>query len=232
MKEKVNMSESNTTQLLHQVEKWGYYQLPRSHPHSPGYTGLLVAIREAPTERHFDPEKIRLQILDEDGIPQRMTFGLEQHLAKSRQVCTGRVILQDRRDKEVEFFTFGGSIESVSVPGETVYSLRSTAPILQLTDEGESIPNLLAAETEVLIAKQRVRWRADDEGFGMQLAQVGPLQFYVATVSSLLACAEQTSVLPNEIAELYTVLCKERSWLEETGQWPDRLLSLEQLLSP
>lgn len=232
MKGKMNMSESNTTQLLHQVENWGYYLLPKSHPHSPGYTGLLVAIRETPTKRHFDPEKIRLQILDEHGMPNRMTFYLEWHLAKSRQVCTGRVILQDRKDKQVEFFTFGGSIESVSVPGETMYSLRSTAPILQLTDKEKSIPDLLAAETEILIAKQEARWGADDERFGRQLAQIEPLQFYMASISSLLARSKQTSVLQKEIAELYTVLRKERNWLKETGQWSDRLPPLEQLLSP
>ena len=228
----MTMSESNTTLLLHQVENWGYYLLPKSHPHSPGYTGLLVAIRETPTKRHFDPEKIRLQILDEHSVPKRMTFYLKWHLVKSRQVCTGRVILRDRRDKKVEFFTFGGSIESVSVSGETVYSLRSTAPILHLTDKEESIPNLLAAETEILIAKQEVRWKGDDEGFGRQLAQIGPLQFYVASISSLLARSEQTSALQKEIAELYTMLHKERNWLKETGQWSDRLPPLEQLLSP
>jgi hypothetical protein len=32
--------------LLGLMKDWGYYLLPRSHPDSPGYSGLLVAIRE------------------------------------------------------------------------------------------------------------------------------------------------------------------------------------------
>jgi hypothetical protein len=40
------------------MENQGYYLLPKFHPHSPGYTGLLVAIRERPTGMHFDPESI------------------------------------------------------------------------------------------------------------------------------------------------------------------------------
>ncbi|MFQ5814516.1 MAG: hypothetical protein ACE5I2_15160 [Anaerolineae bacterium] len=44
------------------------------------------------------------------------------------------MIIRDRVDKVVGFFTYGGWLESISVPGETVYSLRSPAPILELTD--------------------------------------------------------------------------------------------------
>jgi hypothetical protein len=44
--------------LLRQVAGWGYYLLPRSHPHSPGHPGLLIAIRQKPTEKHFDPQSI------------------------------------------------------------------------------------------------------------------------------------------------------------------------------
>lgn len=226
------MSELNATQLLHQVENWGYYLLPKSHSHSPGYTGLLVAIRERPTKKHFDPERISLQVLDEQGVPQGMTFHLKWHLTKSRRVCAGRVILRDREEKEIEFYTFGGSCESVSVSGETVYSLRSTAPILQLTEKGESLSDLLAGEMEILIAKQHVRWGEDDEGYGRQLAQIEPVQLYVMSISSLLVRTRREGGWRKEVVEVNTMLLEERNWLEEVGQWPDRPPQPEELLSP
>jgi hypothetical protein len=60
--------------ILHRMEHWGYYLLPKSHRESPGYTGLLVAIRETPTREHFDPESIRLRIIEEGKETSWATF--------------------------------------------------------------------------------------------------------------------------------------------------------------
>jgi hypothetical protein len=37
------MSEQSVLELM---KNWGYYQLAKPHPDSPGYSGLLVAIRK------------------------------------------------------------------------------------------------------------------------------------------------------------------------------------------
>jgi len=47
----------------------------------------------------------------------------------SHSVCPGRIVVCSHEQREVTFYTFGGSIESESLSGETVFSLRSTAPI-------------------------------------------------------------------------------------------------------
>ena len=62
-------------------------------------------------------------------------------------------MLRDRSEKQVDFFVFGGSLEAVSVPGETVYSLCSPVPILRVTENLESTPNRLASEAEALIGE-------------------------------------------------------------------------------
>jgi hypothetical protein len=160
--------------ILHLMENWGYYFLPKSHPDSPGFTGLLVAIRKQPTEKHFDPQAMRLRLRDKYNEAKWTTLGLhsplELPIKASIHVCPGEAMLRDRTDKRVNFFVFGGSLEAVSVPDETVYSLRSPAPILKLTDDRESVPDQLAAETEALIGELEVRSGSDEEGFARRLA--------------------------------------------------------------
>jgi len=222
--------------ILHLMENWGYYLLPKSHPDSPGYTGLLVAIRKEPTEKHFDPQAIRLRLRDKYDEAKWTTLGLhsplELPIKASMQVCPGEVMLRDRTDKRVDFFVFGGSLEAVSVPGETVYSLRSPAPILKLTDDPESVPDQLASETEALIGELQVRWGSNEKGFARRLAQVDPLQFYVATLETILAHYEQDHTLQETFHEFYLALRNEKGRLVERGQWPTTPPRLEELLAP
>ncbi len=220
--------------ILHLMENWGYYLLPKSHPHSPGYTGLLVAIRKRPTERHFDPHSMRLRLRDEHGEAEWTRLWLESPLELpiegSMHVCPGEVVLHDRTDKRVDFFIFGGSLEMVCVPGETVYSLRSPAPILKVTNSLESVPDQLASETEALIGEVQVKWGSNEKGFAQRLVQVDPLEFYLAVLNSILVRYEQDHTLQETYDEFYRVLRKEKRWLLERGQRPTPPLRLEELL--
>jgi len=222
--------------VLHFMESWGYYLLPKPHPHSPGYTGLLVAIRKEPTERHFDPQTLRLRLRDKHDMAKWNTLWLhsplELPIEASMHVCPGEVMLRDRTEKRVDFFVFGGSLEAVSVPGETVYSLRSPAPILKVTEDLESTPDRLASETEALISELEVRWGSDEKGFARRLAQVDPLQFYLATLGTVLAHYEQDRALQEASPEFYLALGSERGWLTKRGQWPATPPRLEELLAP
>lgn len=95
---------------LELMQNWGYYLLPKSHRDSPGYAGLLVAIRQQPTGEHFDPRRLHLRLRDVKGIVEWRTLDWLTPLEASAHACPGRLILRDRFDKSVEFFTFGGSL--------------------------------------------------------------------------------------------------------------------------
>lgn len=218
--------------ILHLMENWGYYLLPKSHPHSPGYTGLLVAIRKKPTGRHFDPQSMRLRLRDEHGEAEWTTLRLEPPSQGSMHVCPGPVVLLDRTNKRVDFFVFGGSLEATSVPDETVYSLRSPAPILRVTENLESVPNQLVSETEALIGELQARWGSNEEGFACRLAQVDPLQFYLAALNSILARYGEDHTLQEISGEFYLALGNEKRWLMERGEWPTTPPELEGLLAP
>jgi hypothetical protein len=222
----------NRASVLHEMENRGYLLLPQAHPHSPGYTGLRIFIRARPTSLRFDPKMIRLHLCDKYGKANwtELQFGSPDQEAK--HVCPGQVILRDRLDRRVHFFTFGSSLEVACTPDVIVYSLHSPAPILQLTEPEESIPDQLASETEAIMGKLQARWGSNDEGFAWQLAQVDPLQFYLASLHSILLRCRQSRALQQYLDDLYDALLREKEWLMKSGQWPASPLTLEKLLAP
>jgi hypothetical protein len=225
----VNMNEQS---ILQQMEHWGYYLLPKSHPESPGYTGLLVAIRETPTGEHFDPESIHLRIIEDNKETDWDTFRLKLLFLKSRHTGPGQVSLRDRTGKRANFFTFGGFLEATSIPGETVYSVRSPAPILDLNESSESVAEQLAFESEALIAEQKARWGSNERGFSQRLAEITPLEFYLAVLHSILQRYEENSALLLSFQQLYEALLGEKEWLVKKDQWPVLLHNLNQLFDP
>ena len=214
------------------MEHWGYYLLPKSHPESPGYTGLLVAIRETPTGQHFDPESIHLRIVEKDKETSWATFRLRVLFQKSKRIAPGRVSLRDRIGKRVDFFTFGGLLEAVSVPGETIYSLRSPAPILDLNGLPESAADQLAFETEAIIAEQEARWSLNESGFLSRLALIDSFEFYLAVLDFILQRYEKSSTLHRRYRQFYATLLKEKEWLLEGDQNLAMPHDLNQLLAP
>jgi hypothetical protein len=218
--------------ILHRMEYWGYYLLPKSHPEGPGYTGLLVAIRETPTVEHFDPESIHLRIIEEDKDTYWATFRSKVVFKKSKNVGPGKVSLRDRIDKRVDFFTFGGLLEAVSISGETVYSLRSPAPILDFYGSPESVAAQLAFETEAMIAVREARWGSNEYKFLRPLAQMDPFELYLACIHSILQHYQQSPVLRRTFYHFYTALLREKKWLIEVDQWPAMPNELKQLFAP
>lgn len=210
----------------------GYHLLAPSHCHSLGYTGLLVAIRKQSTGRHYDPKTLRLPLRDAKGTITRRTLSWLSPGADSSQVCPGRVILSDRFDERIEFFTFGGLLEVACEPGEMICVLRSEAPILELTAPEETIPDLMATETESLIAGVHARWGGNDEGFSRRLADADPFQLYLASLHSILLHCERVHALELTHHGFCEALHREKNWLVAEGLWPASPPMLEDLLAP
>ena len=221
----------NEQSVLELMKSWGYHPLAKPHPGSPGHTGLLVAIRKEPTDKHFDPQTLHLRLRDEYGGAGWKTLSWLSPLEGSGHVCPGTVTLKDRSGRQIEFFTFGGSLEMTSGPGEMAYSLRSPAPVLELTAHEETVPDQLAAEAEELLARIEVKWGTDEKGFNRQLAEVDPLQFYLSALASIVNHYEQVQVLEEAYHELSLALCREREWLVEKSLWLAKPLALEDLLA-
>jgi hypothetical protein len=112
------------------VADLGFELVHGDRPDRPAGANLIVALRETPTEHHFDPERIeywssehgrsvRRQI-DRDAEP-------PEHL-----VAWGTITIWDRLSVTNTFFTFGGTVRVADTdPATRIVVLGSPAPVMR-----------------------------------------------------------------------------------------------------
>lgn len=92
---------------------------------------LLVALRAAPTLRHFDPESINLWVAASGRGKARLVDRANAAHAPG-SVLWGHVHLVDRLEVENRFLTFGGELRTARIDdATTVVDLRSPGPIVR-----------------------------------------------------------------------------------------------------
>ena len=217
--------------ILSVMDGWGYYLHEKIHAGHLGYSNLLVAIREPPTRKHFDPELIILQLCDKNGAASSSSLKKKFSAQVPQPVCPGQINLYDRKNKRIDFFTFGGTLDAITAPDETIYWLHSSAPILEIVNDPANVADQLAAEVQLMLAVLKAHWD-DDLGFAQRLGQLEPFQFYLAALESILMRYQQTSALKSNFHKLYSALLEEKDILIRTGQWPNSPVRLRALLSP
>jgi len=210
--------------ILQAMQNWGYHLLPKAHPASPGYGGLMVAIRDQPTGRHFDPETVRLQLANGRSGPDWVSLGLQPFFSGLRPIWPGRVTLTDRVDKQVHFFIFGGSLEATVSPRQTVYNLVTEAPVLVLTEELTEIPDRLYSEVEGLLARRGRAWNQNGQRFLHFLAKADTFHFYLMCLQLVLERYHEHRILRQTWREFYLAILQEKKRLVEAGLWPATLL--------
>lgn len=182
---------------------------------------------------HYDPEELTVHVVDKVGGPREKKFRLSPSIASAQRIGLGRIVLRDRVGKDLEFFTFGGTLSVLSEEeAEVVYTMQSEAPILPLTTErvAEEIPDQFAIEAEALISEARAKWGEDDSGFACRLAEQDALSIYIAVINSVLVRYENNRDLRRMYADFYAALHQEKHWLQKEGQWPSSPPIVHQLL--
>lgn len=213
--------------LFECMRAWGYQFAYRQHPESPGFTTLMIAIRETPTRMHFDPETLRIHAPMDDGSISWMTFSYQERVIPERPIGYSRIIVKDRRDKAIAFYSFGGTIHSLFQPGENIYILESDAPLLDLSSEKDALSNELAHEADILFAQLRARSGGQDHRFYQRMYAIEPLNRYAGTILSILGKLERESNLRQERESLQWFLQREARFL--STKLPDAK-PLEELL--
>ncbi len=211
----------------------GYVFYPREYPHAPGHPRLDITIRKAPTGRHFDPVAVHLLIRSRPHIPSGGVETISIHhpwpYESQFQACAGRIIIDDRFDKKVEAFTFGGNLSVLTQESETSCVLESPAPILELISTS-SIAIALAEETEILLAERRAEWLPDIEAYEQRLTNVSPHDLYTTCLETLRQKHEHVQHLTEETHQLIRFIEDEIRALKEQKLWPDRVAALTEIL--
>jgi hypothetical protein len=173
---------------------------------------LLVALREAPTFHHFDPEAIGYWI-SAGGRGVRRTFTRETHVPIDEEYSWGIIRIVDRLNVTNEYLTFGGRLQADCVDGVVVAVFTSAAPILrrgghsQGWDDGAE--SLGAFFSRLLLAVDYV------PGFEARAADADPVTRYAAFLADAMARYRSSPLLRAEHAELWTLLQAEDRRLRE-----------------
>jgi hypothetical protein len=110
-------------------------------PDRPGPAYLLVALRDQPTLRHYDPERVEYWITQR-GRGVRTELTRSTPMPVDRQFSWGMIRLYDRLAVTNEYLTFGGRLSAAEVDDATIAVFTSPAPMLrrgghsQIWDEG------------------------------------------------------------------------------------------------
>jgi hypothetical protein len=111
------------------LANWGFLAEP-DLPDRPGPAWLLVAIRPAPTLRHFDPELVEFWVTEQDrGRHAAITHATQMPL--ERPFSWGLIRIVDRLRVSNEYLTFGGNLVADTVEDAVVAVFTSPAPLLR-----------------------------------------------------------------------------------------------------
>jgi hypothetical protein len=119
----------NATDVAARMSRWGFLAHP-DLPDAPGPAFLLVALRPAPTLRHYDPEAVDYWAT-EGGRGQRRTLTFESAMPRSEDFSWGLIRLVDRLNVTNEYLTFGGHLDAATVDEIVVAAFSSPAPLLR-----------------------------------------------------------------------------------------------------
>ena len=107
---------------------------------------LVVALREAPTLRHFDPESLSFYGPAGDGAALVSVGRLRPGEVREHPVLWGHVHVVDRVPVENRFLTFGGTLRMAGLPGGlTLAYLRSPAPVVRWGGHSQGTDSLAGA---------------------------------------------------------------------------------------
>jgi hypothetical protein len=99
-------------------------------PDRPGPAYLLVALREHPTLRHYDPERIDYWV-SRKGRGVRGSITRATPMPLDGEFSWGLIRLVDRLDVTNEYVTFGGHLSAAPVDTATIVVFSSPAPLLR-----------------------------------------------------------------------------------------------------
>jgi hypothetical protein len=114
---------------------------------------LVVALREIPTLRHFDPELVTYWRTDELGRGRQRDLTLESPFPIDVAVSWGPIEIVDRLNESNTFFTVGGRLRAARLEdGSAVATFASPGPILSRGGHSQAYDRL-AAELTAFFAR-------------------------------------------------------------------------------
>jgi hypothetical protein len=117
---------------------------------------LVVALRDEPTERHFDPEVIRYWRADPTGRGRTAHVTIDTPMPFAHDFAWGPIEIEDRFGISNAWVSFGGVLEAWSPdPRTRIAAFRSPGPILRRGGHSQAYDRF-AAELLAFFARMMV----------------------------------------------------------------------------
>lgn len=200
----------DVTEAARRLADWGFLAEP-DLPDRPGPAYLLVALRDAPTLRHYDPELVEYWV-SEHGRGTRRELVRHTPLPVETDFSWGIIRIVDRLEVSNEYVTFGGHLSAAEVDGMTVAVFTSDAPLLRRGGHSQGWDHgaeaLGAFFGKLLVAVDFT------PGFEARAASVDPLTRYAAFLGDLVGRYRHAPVLRDRHPDLWVLLQSEARRLE------------------
>ena len=129
---------SDLSEAARRLADLGFW-LDSQYPVHHGASRLMVAIRDAPTLRHYDPERIRYWTTGEEHRGRAMDITRGTSLPLDGRFSWGKVELSDRLGIQNEYVSLGGEVVARDGgPDTTLVVFTSPGPILRLGGHSQS----------------------------------------------------------------------------------------------
>jgi hypothetical protein len=189
---------------------WGFLAEP-DLPDRPGPAYLLVAMRERPTLRHYDPEAVEYWVsAGGRGSPRSLIYATPMPI--ETDFSWGLIRIVDRLSVTNEYLTFGGHLSAASIDGVTVAVFSSPAPLLRRGGHSQGIDQgaleLGAFFARLLLAVDYT------PGFEGLAAAADPLARYSAFVGDLLTRYRASQTLRTVHGDTWSLFDNEGRRLE------------------
>lgn len=198
------------------LEDWGFLARP-DLPDVAGDAYLLVALRDRPTLRHFDPERIELWVSrGSRGEPLEITRATNR---LDTGFSWGTIRIVDRLGVSNQYVSFGGRLTVSPVGAMTVATFVSSAPILRRGGHSqgwdEAAVDLGAFFGRLLLAVDYV------PGFEALMVEATPRARYAAFIVTTLERYRRSTVLCEAHPRLWLLLTAEQSRLrrDHASDW-------------
>ena len=217
-----------TKKVENGLPKIGYmYHYPRLDNLTDTFR-LDIFISSIPTKKHFDVLRAHFFVKTQEGVVRRLTITHPWTYEEIARVCAGVIILEDRNKKEEEAFTFGGQLKIKAEEMQTVCTMVSTAPILEIS-RATPLHSLLVEEMEILFAERQAKYTNRHE-YEAKLGNADPLDLYLACLKELREKFEQFPHMDNEYLQFLRYLHTEEHRLEAAGLFRKPRPELEDIL--
>jgi hypothetical protein len=165
------------------LPKVGYlYHYPQADKPKDNFR-LDIFISSIPTEQHFDVLRAFVFAKTPTGRIERLKITHPWNYETTSNFCAGVVIVEDRNLKKKEFFTFGGKLEIVEQKLQTICTLESSAPILDISG-ATPLHKLFVDELEIILAEYKASYLNRRE-YEKLLCKTDPCKLYQACLKEL-----------------------------------------------